>query len=131
MIKEPDNELNQLANQVIGLAIEVHRGLGPGYIESIYEHALCKELEMHGIPYISQYPIEVTYKGSSVGEGRLDILIDRRLIVEIKAVAQLLPVHYAQLKSYLKAMRLPLGLLINFNEEKVSSGIRRLVYTKD
>ncbi len=129
MIKEPDNEVNQLATQVIGIAIEVHKTLGAGYMESIYENALSSEFERQGVPFLNQYPIEVVYKGFLVGEGRLDFLIDKKLILERKAVSGLAPVHFTQLRSYLKAMDLQLGLLINFNEARLADGIRRVVFT--
>ncbi|MBK9316701.1 MAG: GxxExxY protein [Acidobacteria bacterium] len=129
MIKEPDNEVNQLATRIIGIAIDVHKTLGAGYMESIYENALSREFEKQGVPFLNQYPIEVVYKGFLVGEGRLDFLIDKKLILEIKAVSGLAPVHFTQLRSYLKAMDLQLGLLINFNEARLADGIRRVVFT--
>lgn len=129
MLREPDEEMNLLTDRVIGVAIEIHRTLGPGYIESIYENALRKEFDLQGIQFVNQYPIEVFYKGSMVGEGRLDFLIDKKLILEIKSVSSLAPVHFTQLKSYLKAMRLDLGLLINFNESRLVDGIRRVIST--
>lgn len=128
-MREPDEEMNLLTSRVIAVAIEVHRSLGPGYIESVYEKALRMEFEMQGIPFHNQYPIEVIYKGSMVGEGRLDFLIDKKLILEIKSVSALAPVHFTQLKSYLKALGLDLGLLINFNEVRVVDGIRRVIST--
>lgn len=128
-MREPDEEMNLLTSRVIAVAIEVHRSLGPGYIESIYEKALRMEFELQGIPFLNQYPIKVLYKGSMVGEGRLDFLIDKRLIVEIKSVAALAPVHFTQVKSYLKALELDIGLLINFNEVRLVDGIRRVIST--
>ncbi len=129
MLREPGDEVNLLSNRVIGIAIDVHRALGPGYIESVYENALCKEFDLQGIPFVNQHPIEVIYKGSMVGEGRLDFLIGGKLILEIKAVGSLAPVHFTQLRSYLKATGLDLGLLINFNETRLCDGIRRVVFT--
>ncbi|QQS47638.1 MAG: GxxExxY protein [Acidobacteriota bacterium] len=129
MLREPDDEVNLLSNRVIGIAIDIHRALGPGYIESVYENALCKEFDLQGIPFVNQHPVEVIYKGSMVGEGRLDFLVDRKLILEIKAVGSLAPVHFTQLRSYLKATGLDLGLLINFNETRLGDGIRRVVFT--
>src|SRR5574337_1997226 len=99
---EPDKQLDQLAHAVIGAAIEVHRTLGPGFLESVYEDALCFELELRHIHYERQHIIAVNYKGRHVGEGRIDILVENRLIVELKAVEELAPVHTAQVISYLK-----------------------------
>ena len=124
---EPTPELDRLANATIGAAIEVHRTLGPGFLESVYEEALAIELETRRIPCARQVPIAVIYKGHPVGEGRLDLLVADRLIVELKAVEALAPIHTAQLMSYLKATRHPLGLLINFNVPVLKMGIRRVV----
>ena len=126
-MREPDRPLDRLAHAVISAAIEVHRALGPGYLESIYEEALCVELELRRIPFARQAPIAVVYKGHLVGEGRLDLLIDNRLIVELKAVDALAPIHTAQLISYLKATGCHLGLLLNFHAPVLKDGIRRVV----
>ena len=99
---EPGKELDELAHQVIGAAIEVHRRLGPGFLESVYEQALCVELELRGIPFECQVPIAVEYKGRSVGQARLDIVVGGKLLVELKAVDALAPIHTAQVLSYLK-----------------------------
>jgi GxxExxY protein len=125
-MQQPSPYVNQLSRAVIGAAIEVHRALGPGFLESVYEEALCVELELRRIPYTRQHPIAVSYKGIAVGEGRLDLLIGDQLVVELKAVAELLPIHQAQIMSYMKALRLPLGLLINFNVPVLRSGIKRI-----
>ncbi len=122
-----DPALDELSNRVIGAAIEVHRALGPGYLESVYEEAFCIELRLRAIQCQAQVPVSVMYKGYAVGEGRLDVLVDQRLIVELKAVETILPVHKAQLLSYLKATRRPLGLLINFNVYQLKHGIHRMV----
>ena len=124
---EPDPETDQLAKQVIGAAIEVHRHLGPGLAESIYEAALCVEFDLRGIPYTRQFLIGVTYKGVSVGQSRIDLLVDGRLIVELKAVDALAPVHRAQLISYLRIAHLKLGLLLNFNTTLLRQGIQRVI----
>lgn len=126
-MKEPSAELDRLAHAVIGAAIEVHRVLGPGFLESVYEEALCVELKLSGIPYERQAVVAVDYKGHAVGESRLDLLIGGALIVELKAVDALAPIHSAQLISYLKATGRPLGLLINFNVPTLKEGIRRIV----
>jgi GxxExxY protein len=123
---EPGSEINELARRVIGAAIEVHKALGPGYLESIYEAALCTELEYQEITFANQYPINVLYKGRYVGEGRLDLLVENCIVVELKAVDALLPVHTAQVISYLKATRCKLGLLINFNVPVLKRGIKRI-----
>ena len=126
---EPDAGLDELARRTIGAAIEVHRHLGPGYLESLYEEALAVESTERRIPFARQTEITVVYKGNEIGKGRLDLLIDRQLIVELKTVDQLMPIHKAQVISYLKATGLPLGLLINFNVEVLKQGIKRVVLT--
>ena len=126
---EPDAELDQLAHRVIGAAIEVHRLLGPGYLEDVYEEALAVEFKLRGIPFKKQMPIELDYKGQPVGQGRLDFLVDDRLVVELKAVESLHPVFMAQVISYLKTLHLPLGLLINFNVAILKNGLRRVVHS--
>ncbi|HJX17116.1 MAG TPA: GxxExxY protein [Acidiferrobacterales bacterium] len=126
---EPSKELDNLTNSVIGAAIEVHKHLGPGYLESVYEEALGIELTERGIPYRRQHPVSVSYKEKTVGEGKLDVLVADKLIVELKAVEALLPVHKAQVISYLKATRFHLGLLINFNVSVLRDGIQRIIYS--
>lgn len=126
---EPDIIVDRWANAAIGAAIEVHKLLGPGFIESIYEEALCLELARRNIPFERQAVIGITYKGIAVGEGRIDLLIANLLIVELKAVDALLPIHIAQLLSYLSAAQLHLGLLINFKVPKLGQGIKRVVRT--
>lgn len=127
--KEPNIELDDLARAVIGAAIEVHKLLGPGFLESVYEEALCVELRLRGIPFVRQAPIAVHYKGHPVGENRLDILVGGMLVVELKTVDALAPLHHAQVLSYLKATGNQLGLLINFNAVIIRSGIERVVLT--
>jgi len=121
-------EVEELAHSVIGAALEVHRVLGPGYIEVVYEQALCVELELRAIPFVRQPVIQVGYKGKVVGEGRLDLLVGNSLVVELKAVDALTQIHSAQVVSYLKATRRPLGLLINFNVPLLKAGgIKRVI----
>ena len=127
---ELDDSYNVLTDKVIGAAIEVHRHLGPGFLESIYEEALCVEFKIQNIAFERQVPICLNYKNYPIGEGRLDLLIDKRLVVELKTVDELIPVHTAQVLSYLKATKLPLGLLINFNVSVLREGVRRIVKTK-
>ena len=124
---EPSSELDALARRVIGAAIEVHRILGPGYLESVYEEALAIELGMQGVPCDRQTPLKIEYKGKAVGEGRLDLLVADRLVVELKTVDNLLPIHHAQVLSYLKVTRKQIGLLINFNVRVLRDGVKRIV----
>lgn len=124
---EPPPEVDHLARAVIGAAIEVHRVLGPGLLESVYEEALCVELTLRGISFQRQPTIDLAYKGHAVGTGRLDLLVDNALVVELKAVADLSDVHKAQVISYLKTAGYRLGLLINFNVPILRDGIKRLV----
>ena len=124
---EPGKELDNLARVVIDAAIEVHRELGPGFVESVYEEALAVELRLRDVEFERQKPMAVFYKGNPVGEGRVDLLVGGALIVELKAVEKLLPVHKAQVISYLKARGATLALLINFNERLLKDGIQRVV----
>jgi len=126
-IAEPDDLVNELSAQVVDAALEVHRNLGPGFFESVYEEALAVELHLRKVPFERQVPIGVNYKGFSVGESRLDLLVDKCLVVELKAVEYIAPVHVAQALSYLKASRLTLALLMTFNVRILRQGIRRVV----
>jgi GxxExxY protein len=130
LVVEPSAELDDLAHRVIGAAIEVHRLLGPGFLESVYEEALCVELGLRHIRFARQVPISLKYKGERVGQARLDLLVDDCLVVELKAVESLAPIHLAQVLSYLKATRFRLGLLINFDVNVLQRGIRRVVRTQ-
>ena len=122
-------EFDPLSNRVIGCAIEVHKELGPGLLESAYERCLAYELSAAGIPFVSQQPIPVAYKGLDLECGyRADIVVDGQLLVELKSVEELNGVHEAQVLTYLKLAKLPVGLLINFNVERLKDGIRRFVY---
>jgi GxxExxY protein len=131
MKQQVDEGMNRLTQAVIGAAIEVHRELGPGFLEVVYEDALCIELESRGIGFVRQAAVEVLYKGRIVGQGFIDLFVEESLIVELKAVEQLLQIHTAQVISYLKATGLPLGLLINFNVPKLVQGVKRIVYTDE
>jgi len=124
---EPPPELDAIASAAIGAALEVHRILGPGFLEGIYEEALAMELELRGISFERQKMISVSYKGRRIGEGRTDFFVENSLIIELKAAEKLLPVHHAQVISYLKATGCRLGLLINFHESVLRQGIRRVV----
>ncbi|MGA7983372.1 MAG: GxxExxY protein [Chromatiaceae bacterium] len=126
---EPSEELDRIARQTIGAAIEVHRNLGPGFLEGIYEAALAIELVQRGISFQRQVAVDVQYKGVKVGESRLDLLVENTLVVELKAVDTLLPIHVAQVISYLKVVKRPLGLLLNFKVEMMRKGIQRVILT--
>ena len=120
--------LNELTEIMIGCAIDVHRTLGPGLLESTYELCLCRELSLRNIPFERQKPIPVIYKGVKLDCGyRADVVVDGSILVGIKAIDSLLPVHEAQLLSYLKLGGWKVGLLINFNVELLKHGIRRRV----
>ena len=119
---------NELTEIVIGCAIEVNRALGPGLLESAYEVCLCRELNLRGIPFERQVSIPVDYKGVRLDCGyRADLIVGGKILVEIKAVDQLAPIHEAQVLSYLKLSGLKVGLLINFNERVLTHGVRRKV----
>ena len=121
-------DINKLTGQVIGAAIEVHKVLGPGLLESAYEECLCHELGLRKIRYERQKELPVEYKGVKLDCGyRLDILVPDQLIVELKACEILQPIHEAQLLTYLKLTGIKVGLLINFNAPVLKDGIRRLV----
>ncbi|MEB3885128.1 GxxExxY protein [Lyngbya sp. CCY1209] len=121
-------ELNEISGRVIGAAITVHRELGPGLLESAYEKCLAYELRQRGLTVEEQIPVPVVYKGIKLECGyRLDLLVEKRIIVELKAVDALLPIHDAQLLTYLKLCKLRLGLLINFNVPILKNGIKRLL----
>jgi GxxExxY protein len=126
---EPDGEINRLTETVIGAAIEVHRVLGPGLLESFYEEALCIELAERGITFVRQPAHSVVYKGILIGEARPDLIVDGRVLVELKAAQAHAPVHLAQVLSYLRATGLTVGLLINFNVRLLREGVRRVVNT--
>ncbi|MDB4957238.1 MAG: uncharacterized protein JWO36_4807 [Myxococcales bacterium] len=126
---EPPAHLDHYAHAVIGAAIEVHRTLGPGFLESVYEEALKVELNLRRIPHETQFPLAIEYKGVEVAQSRLDLLVEGELVVELKAVDLLVPVHTAQLLSYLKAGGFQLGLLINFNVPILKNGIKRVIYS--
>jgi GxxExxY protein len=121
-------EVNQLSERVIGACIEIHRALGPGLLESAYEECLCRELSLAGLGFERQKPVPVAYKGVHLDCGyRLDIVVEKKLLVELKAVQELSPIHEAQLLTYLKLSGLTVGLLINFNVPVLQRGIKRIV----
>lgn len=122
-------KLNKLSNQVIGAAIEVHRDLGPGLLESTYELSLQHELELMGISSERQLALPITYKGLVVPEAyRIDLLVENCLVIELKTVTEFTPIHSAQLLTYLRMSGNHLGLLINFHTVRMADGIKRLVH---
>jgi GxxExxY protein len=119
---------DKLSYEIIGAAIEVHRHKGPGLIESIYEKCMLRELELRNLGCANQRAILIEYKGYTFEEPlRFDLLVEDCLLVELKSVEQILPIHKAQLLSYMKLLNIPVGLLINFHEEKLTNGIARLI----
>jgi GxxExxY protein len=110
--KLQDEELSQ---EIIGAAIEVHRSLGPGFLESLYEEALCIELDNLGIPYERQKTLEIRYRDHKIGEHRLDLLIASKLVVELKAVKEIEPIHFTIVRSYVKASNATSGISLNFS----------------
>jgi len=125
---EVKKEINFISNRVIGAAIEVHRNLGPGLLESAYEECICREFELRGIIYERQKSIPLLYKGSKLDIGYCaDLMVEEKIIVELKTVDFILPIHEAQLITYLRLADLWLGLLINFNVPILKKGIKRIV----
>jgi GxxExxY protein len=122
------SETEKLATVAVDAAFSVHAELGPGLLESAYEACFARELELRGVQYQRQLPVPLNYKGKLIEVGfRADVVIEGKLLIELKAVEGLLPVHHAQVITYLKILRLPLGLLINFNEVLIKDGIHRLL----
>ncbi len=120
--------VNEITRMVIGAAIEVHQILGPGLLESAYEECLCHELTLRQVPFERQRQLPVTYKGLQLDCGyRLDLLVAQRVVIEVKAVEHLLPIHEAQLLTYLRLGRWQVGLLMNFNVPVLKQGIHRRV----
>jgi len=124
---EPPLRLDLLAKGVIGAAIEVHRALGRGFLESVYEAALGEELRHRSIDFDQQVPIAVHYRGALIGEHRLDMLVGGELVVELKAVRVISDAHVAQTLSYMKAGAFQLGLILNFNVDMLKNGVRRVI----
>lgn len=121
-------EINKLSGIILDSAIEVHRNLGPGLLESVYEVCLCKELDSRGIKYARQVSLPVFYKGEELeADFRIDILVENEIIIELKAVEAMIPVFEAQLLTYLKLSNKKLGLLINFNVPRLIDGYKRML----
>lgn len=123
------NDHDPLTQRVIGCAIEVHRHLGPGLLEAAYEEALCLEMSDAGLSYARQVEVPVLYKGRLIGAHRPDLVVESRLVVEVKSVERLIGVHQAQLLAYMRLLKMPVGLLLNFNGEVLRTGVRRLALT--
>ncbi len=121
-------EFDELSKKVIGCALEVHRHLGPGLLESTYEQCLAYELKLQEMRFKLQHPLPVKYKGIKLDCGcRIDLFVEDTLIVELKSVEKILPIHQAQLLTYMKLADIAVGLLINFNVKYLKSGIKRMV----
>ena len=119
---------NELATKIIGVAIDIHKKLGPGLLESVYENTLAYELKTAGLEIQQQVAMPVVYKDVKMKVGyRVDLLVENKVIIELKSVENLLPVHYAQTLTYIKLSDLKLALLINFNEKLLKNGIHRIV----
>jgi GxxExxY protein len=128
MLSRASVERDPRTEAIIGAAIEVHRELGPGLLESIYEECLCRELRSRGTPFARQVPLPITYKGERLDcEYRVDLLVADEVVVELKAVERLLPIHEAQLLSYMKLLNKRIGLLIDFCVPVLKDGVRRRV----
>ncbi|NMB67568.1 MAG: GxxExxY protein [Chloroflexi bacterium] len=128
MKTEQDYPEKDLTHAIIGAAIEVHRILGPGLLESVYENCLAREFNLRNIPFEIEKPLPVEYKGTSVDCGyRLDFLVDNKVVIELKAVDKIDPVHEAQLMTYLRLTGCKIGLIINFNVPILIKGIRRRI----
>ena len=120
--------MNQLSSKIIGAAIEVHKTLGPGLLESAYEECLCHELSIQGLLFEKQKPLSIDYKGKKMDCGyRLDIVVEKAVIIELKSCEKIEPIHKAQLLTYLKLSGLNLGLILNFNVPLMRDGIVRIV----
>jgi GxxExxY protein len=126
-IFEPDAELDALTHVVIGAAIEVHRQIGPGLDEASYATALAIEFRLRRIVFEKEVVVPVSYKGHEIGTKRIDFIVGRRLIVELKAIEEVAKVHYAQVRTYLKITGMQLGLLLNFNTAVLKDGIKRII----
>ena len=119
---------DELSKKVIGCAIEVHRNLGPGLLESTYEQCLAHELKCAGIPFMLQHPLPVNYNGVKLDCGyRVDLFVNNKIIIELKSIDRILPIHEAQLLTYMKLAGVKIGLLMNFNVQFMKDGIKRMV----
>jgi len=129
IIKMNEKERNELSGIILDASIEVHRKLGASLLESIYEVCLCKKLELRSIDYKRQVALPINYKSFKLNiDYRIDIIVEDEIMVELKAVEKLLPIHEAQLLTYLKLTKKRLGLLINFNTPRLVQGFKRIIY---
>jgi GxxExxY protein len=126
---EVDPDLDHLTERIIGACIEVHRELGPGLTENLYEEAVCHEFDLRQLRYERQVPVPVLYKGKRLGDTRVDLIVERKVIVELKACESLNPVHRGQIICYLRLKKLAVGLLVNFNVAILRDGVKRVVLT--
>ena len=117
----------ELTRRIIGCAVEVHRRLGPGLLENVYESALCIELRTQGLSYERQIGIPLYYRGELISEHRPDLVVEKEVVVEVKSVERLSPLHWAQVLTYLRVTGLKVGLLLNFNSPTLRAGTRRIV----
>ena len=125
---QKNGSLNLLTEKIIGCAIEVHKGIGPGLLESAYEECLCFELSQNGLLFERQVPLPVIYKGVNLDCGyRLDLIVEGAIILEIKTVDKIIPIHEAQLLSYLRMLDKRIGLILNFHSTILKNGIKRIV----
>lgn len=124
-VRQLPPEWGDLTRRIIGCAINVHRELGPGLLESLYEEAMCVELAEHGLLFRRQQPIQIRYRDKPIGDLRVDLIVEDLVIVELKAIERVIDAHRAQLLSYLRSTDLPLGLLINFNHDSLTAGVTR------
>lgn len=123
-----DNKINEISGHIVDAAVKVHSHLGPGLLESVYETCLFHELSNRGLNVKIQVPVPIEYEGINLETGfRLDLLVEEKVIVELKSVEALLPIHEAQMLTYLRLSKKHLGLLINFNSKRLKDGIRRFV----
>jgi GxxExxY protein len=122
-------EVNQLSQKVIGGAIHIHKEMGPGLYESVYHNCMMVELRHSGLAFEHEMPVSVSYRGTEVAEDafRMDFVVEDLLVLELKSVEEIKPVHKKQLLTYLRLAKKPLGLLINFNEEKLMNGVTRII----
>jgi GxxExxY protein len=129
--QQGENPFPDLTRKVIGAAIEVHKALGPGLLESVYEQCLCRELDLRGIAFEREVSVPISYKGIKLASScRLDIFVEQKVVIEVKAIEKLEPVHSAQVLTYLQLTGAPVGLLLNFNVVRLTGhGLKRLVMT--
>ncbi|OGW11584.1 MAG: hypothetical protein A2W77_07250 [Nitrospinae bacterium RIFCSPLOWO2_12_39_16] len=120
-------QINELSEKIIGCAIEVHKNLGPGLLEENYEKALCRELELSGLRYQRQVKVPMVYKGTEIGEYRVDLIVEDKVVLENKSVERYDPIFEAQVLTYLKITNKRVGLLMNFNSRFMKDGIKRFI----